>query len=52
MTLLEVFDVMRNHVSDEIADQVLEYLFSEFLVHFKVYVFVSKSIYFIKIQNF
>jgi len=27
MTLLEVFDVMRNHVTDSIADKALEHLF-------------------------
>jgi hypothetical protein len=41
MTLLEVFDVMRNHVTNEIADQALEYLFERFRVYFKLYVFVS-----------
>ena len=34
---------MRNHVTDGIADQALEYLFDRFRVHFKIFVFVSTA---------
>lgn len=43
MTLLEVFDVMRNHVNNEVANQCLAYLLSEYKVNFKVYIFVSPN---------
>jgi len=45
LTLLSVFDVMRNHVTDEIADQALSFLFETYLVYFSQYVFVSLFVY-------
>ena len=42
--LYEVFDVMRNHVDDKVANEALTHLEEKYGIRFKVYVFTANDL--------
>ena len=41
VSVLDVLDLMRNHVDDTIANGALDYLLKEHDISFQIYIFVS-----------